>query len=1054
LLSASSLCAFAQNGRTGSDGRKLGKHDRELYVQATERGDQTVMLLVASQPGANRTVASGLAGLGAVIRYRDDDLSYVRAIVPIGNVIAAANLAGVQAVNLDELIDGKDPRAEADDASQGAGVPPGPTTSPENAQMPTRDTGAPQFVAANPTYDGRGVRVAIVDSGVDVFTPELQTAKLLDGTPARKIVDWVNYNDPLSGLDPSWVNMAAEVTVSGGSFTAGADTYTGVAADGTYRFGIFDEARISRTSDYAVGVPCGADLNRNGICGEKFAVLWRTSDNRVWVDTNADRSFAGEAGLTDYKVNYEVGTFGTDNPATAVRETVPFVIQTDGKDKYVNIGVVGSEHGTHVAGIAAGKGFFAAPANGNQGAFNGAAPEAQIISVRACLFGTSCTLHGVTEGMIYAAKQANADVINLSVVGLPALNDGNSALAILYNRLIDQSKVQMFISGGNSSAGLNTVSDPAVATRAVAVGAYVHNETLLDNHNLAIARTDGLFPFSSRGPSEAGGFKPQIVAPGSAISCIPGWAPNFPIVGPLPAGYDLMNGTSMSAPQAAGAAALLVSAARQNDVQWKPDQLRQAILSSARYLPGYKANDQGTGLVQVGAAWDLLRQNVKTVQISSSAPVNTVLSGLLATPNVGSGIYEREGWKVGDAGTRTITFKRTSGGSQPIVYNLTWQGNDGTFTSASSVALPLNVPVQLEVGITAAAPGIHSANLRLDDPTTAGFDYEVMNTIVAAGQFAEANGYAVSFPGASDRADTSSYFFNVPAGTTAFKVDLTGITGRVRFLRYHPFGVPVDSTGLAFQDGGTQTRTLSAPAAGVWEVMVEASPSSAAGTVEHATFTVTGSLLGVSVDPGSWAIDPAALSATYTRDFTFTNLLGPLTGNASGTTLGSAFTATPTIAAGGADQTYDITVSPGSTSLSASIGGASDPSADLDLTLFNCTSGTCLQAARSAGAAAVESVSVVNPAAGLWRAVVTPFSVPAGTTAYTYLDVFANPSFGSVSVADAPALHPHGDVWTRTASVRPLAPPGGDRFLRGLVRVTSGGAVLGSAEVRLLNVVP
>ena len=44
--------------------------------------------------------------------------------------------------------------------------------------------------------------------------------------------------------------------------------------------------------------------------------------------------------MTDYKVNFDVGYFGTDNPATAVAERVPFVVQTDGKNKYVNIGIV------------------------------------------------------------------------------------------------------------------------------------------------------------------------------------------------------------------------------------------------------------------------------------------------------------------------------------------------------------------------------------------------------------------------------------------------------------------------------------------------------------------------------------------------------------------------------------------------------------------------------------------------------------------------------------------------------------------------------------------
>src|SRR5262249_40370651 len=156
------------------------------------------------------------------------------------------------------------------------------------------------------------------------------------------------------------------------------------------------------------------------------------------------------------------------------------------------------------------------------------------------------------------------------------------------------------------------------------------------------------------------------------------WEHNVPLVGPLPQGYDLLNGTSMAAPQVTGGTALLISAAKQTGAQYQPEQLRAAIKSSARYLPNYGAHDQGNGLFQVGAAWDLLKTNIKTTDITSSAPVNTIISGFLATPNTGQGIYEREGWAAGDSATRTITFTRTSGGSGSVTYALNWVGNDGT----------------------------------------------------------------------------------------------------------------------------------------------------------------------------------------------------------------------------------------------------------------------------------------------------------------------------------------------------------------------------------------
>ena len=95
--------------------------------------------------------------------------------------------------------------------------------------------------------------------------------------------------------------------------------------------------------------------------------------------------------MTDYKVRYDVGYFGTDNPATAVAERMPFVVQTDGKNKFVNIGIVSAQHGSHVAGIVAGNGLFG-------GAMSGEAPGAKIVSVRACLFIAGCTAHALHRG--------------------------------------------------------------------------------------------------------------------------------------------------------------------------------------------------------------------------------------------------------------------------------------------------------------------------------------------------------------------------------------------------------------------------------------------------------------------------------------------------------------------------------------------------------------------------------------------------------------------------------------------------------------------------------
>ena len=403
--------------------------------------------------------------------------------------------------------------------------------------------------------------------------------------------------------------------------------------------------------------------------------------------------------------------------------------------------------------------------------------------------------------MIYVAKQANVDVINMSIGGLPSLNDGNNARCIVYTRLIEQSNVQMFISAGNSGSGMNTVGDPSVCGKVMSVGSYITKDSWQKNYGSDATEVDNMHGFSSRGPREDGDFKPSFVAPGSAISTTPVWQAGGPVPGTyvLPPGYSMFNGTSMASPQAAGAAALLISAAKQQNVQKQPDQLRQAITSSARFLDSarFGAYEQGNGLMNVAAAWNLLKTNIKTVDISSSVPVNTLLSGFLATPGVGRGINDREGVTLGQSYTRTYTFTRNSGGGGSTTYNVSWVGNDGTFSSASSISLAKGAPTTFDVNVNPSTTGAHSALLNLDDPSTAGIDYQTMNTVVVPEVFTAANSYTVTKSGTIGRNQTKSFFFRSrrharvqgrllrPVGDSRH--------GQARFLRFHPYGVGIDS---------------------------------------------------------------------------------------------------------------------------------------------------------------------------------------------------------------------------------------------------------------------
>lgn len=176
------------------------------------------------------------------------------------------------------------------------------------------------------------------------------------------------------------------------------------------------------------------------------------------------------------------------------------------KADFVNIGIIESEHGTHVAGITAANSLFG-------GKMNGEAPGAKIVSSRACSWSGGCTNVALTEGMIDLVVNRGVDIVNMSIGGLPALNDGNNARAELYKNLIDTYGVQLVISAGNEGPGVNTIGDPGLADKVISVGAAVSKETWAANYGSGVTKKYNMFPFSSRGPREDGGFTPTITAP-------------------------------------------------------------------------------------------------------------------------------------------------------------------------------------------------------------------------------------------------------------------------------------------------------------------------------------------------------------------------------------------------------------------------------------------------------------------------------------------------------------------------------------------------------------
>ncbi|HKX67891.1 MAG TPA: S8 family serine peptidase [Intrasporangium sp.] len=823
---------------------KLGDHDRSLLASyAAKARTRSVLpgsdrpvpnyatLIIASKDGTAPEVKRELTALGIEVTGGSDSVGYVQANVPFGSVDAVAAIDDVVAIDVDELLP-YEPTAPTKEAlapvTPDGSLPKAPSgsTPDDNPYLPTGETGSAKFKAQNPTYDGRGTTIGIMDSGIDPTHPALTTtttgeAKLVDtvvGTSSRNLID--------SLFDDTWRYLSNTAKVSGPTFTdpLRGETWTGPAS-----------------SDLRVSV---RKVNVGGLLGTDLGVLYRDSDHAVWVDTDQDHDFTDEQLMKPFSVDRQIGHLGTDDPATPLNERVPFTIDFEfglfptsstcgeGGCVGVNINTLVEGHGTHVAGIAAANGLFG-------GSMDGQAPGAKLVSMRAC-HALGCSTAALTEGMVELAENYGVDVINMSIGSAPQLNDGMNARALLYNRIIDETGVQIFISAGNSGAGSNTVGDPSVAADVVSVGASVSKETWWANYGSATEQSRDIMPFSSRGPREDGGFKPDLTAPGSAVSSLPNWLEGGAPAETgytLPVGSAMFNGTSMAAPQATGAAAVLLSAAKQSGIALTPKDLRNALFTSASYNDAIPAVAQGRGALEVRGAWTRIAQgSLATDDVTVQSPVCTRLSHQLVTPHSGGGLYNscapgQGGQSVGESRTYEVTLTRTSGSDKPVVYPILLDGNDGTFTVPEDVKLAKGVPTVIEVTANTVTPGVHSAVLRLDNPMTKAVEKHVMLSVTAAEPLTVGSTWSVD--GEVRRNQTVTYTVAVPAGTTSLTVNLSGLAAdsQTRWWAFRPEGVSGEakSQGTVYCYAGylegngcnPVTRTYNNPVAGVWELVVE-----------------------------------------------------------------------------------------------------------------------------------------------------------------------------------------------------------------------------------------
>ncbi len=216
-----------------------------------------------------------------------------------------------------------------------------------------------------------------------------------------------------------------------------------------------------------------------------------------------------------------------------------------------------SQHGTHVAGIAAGN-YTPAPVEG-RGALSGVAPRAYIGNYKVLSTPSDFGLidnAGEVIAAIEAAVRDGMDVINMSF-GEFETDSARNVVDDAVNGAADAGVVPV-AAAGNSYAdfGRGSIGSPATATRAISVA--------------AVTKSNVLTSFSSSGPTALSlRMKPEVSAPGASIlSSVPEregtWAS--------------FSGTSMASPHVAGAVALL----RQQHPDWTVAEITSALVQTGR----------------------------------------------------------------------------------------------------------------------------------------------------------------------------------------------------------------------------------------------------------------------------------------------------------------------------------------------------------------------------------------------------------------------------------------------------------------------------------------
>ena len=231
-------------------------------------------------------------------------------------------------------------------------------------------------------------------------------------------------------------------------------------------------------------------------------------------------------------------------------------------------------HGTHVTGIIKGR--------DPKGRYVGVAPDATVVAYDVADKDQQSSLQYLLRGLqrVYSSRTlANIRVLNLSVgVAIPE-HYATSPVCAAVEQLWFAGVTVVVAAGNRGSADDAVWYAPANDPYVITVGA-------LDTADTATTGDDGLASFSSRGLTQDGFAKPEIVAPGRRI--VAPLADKGSFLGKAfpdritDTDYIRLSGTSMAAPIVTGIVALLL----QRFPALTPDQIKWLLVGTARRYAG------------------------------------------------------------------------------------------------------------------------------------------------------------------------------------------------------------------------------------------------------------------------------------------------------------------------------------------------------------------------------------------------------------------------------------------------------------------------------------